>query len=162
MKVICSYCRKELDDKEPFDDESVSHGICKACKDHYMNQISGLSLDEYLGEFEVPILMVDQHSRIIASNKMAEAWTGKSNEEAFGLLGGEVMECQYARLPEGCGETVHCVACSIRRTVMATMESGKTQMLVPVKLMQNDQEIAMTISTEKICAFVRIKIEKAG
>ena len=83
----------------------------------------------------------------------------KSDREVFGLLGGEVMECAYARLPEGCGKTVHCEACTIRNTVMAAMESGEPQMHVPVKLKQADREVEMTISTDKIDGLVRIVIE---
>ena len=71
------------------------------------------------------------------------------------------MECVYARLPEGCGRTTHCLACSIRNTVMATMESGEPQMQVPVNLRRESKEIEMVISTEKIGSFVRIIIEKA-
>lgn len=32
MKVTCAWCRKDLPDKEPFDDERVSHGICDDCR----------------------------------------------------------------------------------------------------------------------------------
>jgi PAS domain-containing protein len=159
VKVICSYCRKEIGIKKPLDDDSVSHGICKECIDYYQKQINGLSLNQYLDRFEIPVFIADDHGRIVAANNMAETMTGKSPSEIFGLLGGEVMECAYARLPEGCGETVHCAACSIRRTVMAAMESGEPQMHVPVKLHQEDREIEMIISTEKIGSFVRIVIE---
>lgn len=31
MKVICCYCKKDLGDKAPFEDKSVSHGACKSC-----------------------------------------------------------------------------------------------------------------------------------
>ena len=162
MKVICSYCNKNMGEKEPFDDDSASHGICKECLDYYQSQINGLSLDKFLDRFKTPVLIVDEHGRAVAANKMAETMTGKSQSEIFGLLGGEVMECAYARLPEGCGRTVHCVACTIRNTVMAAMEKGKPQMHVPVKLRQEGREIAMVISTEKIGSLVRIVIENVS
>ena len=162
MKVICSYCRKEMGEKEPLDDHRISHGMCQECHDHYQKQISGLSLDKFLDRFEAPVLIVDENGRIVAANKMVGTMTGKSQREIFGLLGGEVMECAYARLPEGCGGTVHCVACTIRNTVMAAMERGEPQMHVPVKLRQEDIEIAMIISTEKIGSLVRIIIENVN
>jgi len=31
MRVICCYCKKDLGDKAPFDDNRVSHGACEAC-----------------------------------------------------------------------------------------------------------------------------------
>ena len=160
MKVICSYCRKKIGEKEPINDDSVSHGMCQECYDYYEEQIKGISLDKFLDRFEVPLLVVDKNVRIVATNKMFENLTGRSHRDVFGLLGGEVMECVYARLPEGCGRTAHCLACSIRNTVMATMESGEPQMQVPVKLRRESKEIEMVISAEKIGSFVRIIIEK--
>jgi len=159
VKVICSYCRKKIGEKEPINDDSVSHGMCQECYDYYKEQVNGLPLDQFLDRFEVPLLVVDKNVRIVAANKMFEKMTGRSHRDIFGLLGGEVMECAYARLPEGCGETVHCLACSIRNTVMAAMESGEPQMQVPVKLRRESKEIGMVISAEKIGSFVRIIIE---
>ena len=161
MKVICSYCRKKIGEKEPINDDSVSHGMCQECYDYYKEQVNGLPLDQFLDRFEVPLLVVDKNVRIVAANKMFENLTGRSHRDVFGLLGGEVMECVYARLPEGCGRTAHCLACSIRNTVMATMESEEPQMQGPVKLRRESKEIEMVISAEKIGSFVRIIIEKA-
>lgn len=31
MKVICCYCGKDLGDKAPFEDKSISHGAHKSC-----------------------------------------------------------------------------------------------------------------------------------
>src|SRR3989338_1042492 len=31
MKIICSWCKKVMGEKEPFDDPSVSHAKCSAC-----------------------------------------------------------------------------------------------------------------------------------
>jgi len=161
VKVICSYCRKKIGEKEPINDDSVSHGMCQECYDYYKEQVNGLPLDKFLDRFEVPLLVVDKNVRILAANKMFKNLTGRSHRDVFGLLGGEVMECVYARLPEGCGRTAHCLACSIRNTVMATMESEEPQMQVPVKLRRESKEIEMVISAEKIGSFVRIIIEKA-
>jgi transcriptional regulator with PAS, ATPase and Fis domain len=133
--------------------------MCKECYNHYKDQIKGLSLDKFLDRFEAPLLVVDKDGRIVAANKMIENIMSRSRRDIFGLLGGEVMECVYARLPEGCGKTAHCLACSIRNTVMAAMESGEPQMHVPVTLSQENKEIEMVISTEKIGSFVRIIIE---
>jgi PAS domain-containing protein len=159
VKVICSYCRKIIGEKEPINDDSVTHGICQECYDYYEEQLNGLPLDKFLDRFEVPLFVVDKNVRIVAANKIFENMTGRSHRDVFGLLGGEVMECAYARLPEGCGETIHCLACSIRNTVMAAMESGEPQIQVPVKLRRESKEIGMVISAEKIGSFVRIIIE---
>src|SRR3990167_50375 len=32
MKIICSWCKKSLGEKDPFGDHSVTHGICPECE----------------------------------------------------------------------------------------------------------------------------------
>jgi hypothetical protein len=149
-----------MGEKEPLDDLRVSHSICSACYTYFKEQVKGLSLDRYLNKFEAPIIIVNADGRIFASNKMAADMTGKSGQRVFGLLGGEAMECVYAKLPEGCGETVHCETCTIRKTVMAAMESEVPQLHMPVKLRQLDKTVNMVISTDKIGELVRIVIEE--
>jgi transcriptional regulator with PAS, ATPase and Fis domain len=158
MKIVCSYCRKKTGEKEPLDDDRVSHTICHDCYKHYSKQIKGLSLGDYLDQFDAPILFVDADGRVLASNKMAESALGKSRQDFHGLLGGEAMECVYARLPEGCGKTVHCETCTIRRVVMKAMNNGKPQLDKTVTLVQAAKEIKMKISTEKFGDLVRIVI----
>jgi len=31
MRIVCSWCGKELGEKEPLDDQSETHGKCNAC-----------------------------------------------------------------------------------------------------------------------------------
>jgi len=33
LRVICSWCNKELQEKEPFEDKQISHGMCRDCKE---------------------------------------------------------------------------------------------------------------------------------
>ena len=39
MRCQCSYCNIIYDLKEPFDDDSVSHGICEECFPWVMNNL---------------------------------------------------------------------------------------------------------------------------
>lgn len=160
MKIICSYCRKEMGEKDPVEDTRPSHSICPDCDDHFMRQIKGLPLNDYLGEFDFPIVIINEDDRMIAANKAAERMTGKSSEEISGLLGGEAMECSYARRPEGCGKTVHCETCTIRRAVMAVMETGQPKEHVPVSIRQDQGVVQMVISVHKIDDIVQMVIEK--
>ena len=59
-----------------------------------MRQIKGLPLDDYLGEFDFPVVIINEDSRVIAANKDAERMTGKSSEKISGLLGGDGMVCR--------------------------------------------------------------------
>lgn len=32
MKLVCSYCKRSMGEKEPLDDPRLSHSICGVCK----------------------------------------------------------------------------------------------------------------------------------
>lgn len=161
MKTICSICRKTIAEKEPCTDNTVHYGMCEECHNEFKKQVKDLSIDKLIDNFETPVVVVDEDCRIVAANKMAGNINGlgKSERDYHGLLGGEVLECEYAYLPEGCGKTPHCVACTLRNTITASMETGKPQLNVPIKLKNKDGEIKLNISTEKIFSLVRVTVE---
>jgi hypothetical protein len=77
MKVICSYCRTSLGEKEPLDSDLVSHGMCEECVEYFTRQWDGLPLGEYLDRFESPVLVVDKDCRILAANQGMADMLGK-------------------------------------------------------------------------------------
>lgn len=40
MKVVCAWCNKNLEDKEPLDNNGTSHGICKECLNKEMEKLN--------------------------------------------------------------------------------------------------------------------------
>ena len=74
------------------------------------------------------------------------------------------MECAYAKLPEGCGNTKHCVACTIRNNVMATFETGRSLRQVPAFLNRIERygvhQIRFLISTERVEEVVLLRIDE--
>jgi len=158
LKVICSYCRQYLHDSEPYDSEDISHGLCDECSDYFGRQWAGLHLGEFLDRFELPVLALDCSRRVIAANSAMARILGKENREISGLLGGEVLECQYARFPEGCGRTVHCKDCAIRLSVEHTLKTGENLRDVPASLSHKSKEAALLISTTYKGRFVLVEI----
>lgn len=158
MEVICSYCGCHLGSKAPREDHRISHGMCKECRDHFERQIEGLSLDCYLEGFDAPVMIVDGEGRMVACNGMAAAMCGKSQKDLMGLLGGEAMECAYARRPGGCGKTVHCETCTIRNAVTDTMERCQGLPQRWVKLCRESGDIHMQIATSYFDGLVRIVV----
>jgi two-component system, chemotaxis family, chemotaxis protein CheY len=134
--------------------------MCPACYAHYSRQLKGLPLNEYLDGFDCPVLIVNGDGRMLASNLLAAQMLGKSEAEIVGLLGGEAMECEFARLPEGCGNTVHCETCTIRNTVMHTMTSRDAIKDAPVKLRKNGRLIHLFMSTNYMDGLVQIVIDQ--
>ena len=39
MTVICSWCKKDLGEKEPMDDRRISHGMCPDCFEKQKEEI---------------------------------------------------------------------------------------------------------------------------
>lgn len=148
MRVICAYCKKDLGFKEPMESNLISHGMCPGCYSYFQNQLNGLKLGEYLDRFETPVLVVDDNVRVIAANQEMAKLLNKPERDVCGLLGGDVLECQNARLPGGCGRSIHCKTCTIRIMVGKTIESGEAQPAKPAFMDQNNQKVSFWISTE--------------
>lgn len=32
MKIVCAWCKKDMGEKEPKEDERITHAICAGCK----------------------------------------------------------------------------------------------------------------------------------
>ncbi|MBW1996949.1 MAG: hypothetical protein JRJ29_03175 [Deltaproteobacteria bacterium] len=165
MKVICSGCGIHLKDipSEHFGDDGVSHGLCDSCYHHFLAQ-TGMPLTEYVEGIPAPVVTVTPEGIIGTANKAASKLLGKSFHEMQGFKAGDVFECEYARLPEGCGETIHCSGCTIRRTVMDTMETGMSHNRVPACLRKYSYDgscqVELLISTEKKGGVVFLRIDE--
>lgn len=74
-----------------------------------------------------------------------------------------MFECVYSKLPEGCGKTIHCDGCTIRNTVMHTMQSSKSHLKIPARLLlgttESVHEVQLLISTEKVKDVVLMRID---
>jgi PAS domain-containing protein len=161
MKVVCSYCRSLIREKEPMGDATVSHSICPACFEHYAPQWEGLSTGAFLDRFDAPIAVVDLDIKVLAINQRLAKRLGITDREAAGLMGGELLECDYARLPEGCGRTVHCKACTVRGVVTNTLATGEPQHAVPARIEVNSKALALELSTYLADGLVYLLIEPA-
>jgi PAS domain-containing protein len=137
----------DMGEKEPLDNNDISHGMCEACLNHFERQLDGLDLSEYLDQFDKPVLAVTNERRAIGINQPMADMLGKKREEVRGLFGGEVMECQYARLPEGCGDSIHCRDCTIRNTVLKSAATGKNFENVKAYLRREDGYYVVEVST---------------
>jgi hypothetical protein len=113
---------------------------------------------------KLPIVVVNETGTIVTGNDHAQKLLRKGPAEIEGYRGGEVFECAYARLPEGCGNTMHCSGCTIRRTVMDTYRTGKSFLRVPATLntdtLQSPKRIKLLISTEKMAELVLLRIDE--
>jgi hypothetical protein len=109
--------------------------------------------------------VVGPNSELQEANKRACAMVGKDHSEITGRLAGQVMECVYARHPGGCGQSVHCEACTIRRSVTRTHRTGEPVIDVESyqEIVTNDgpKRVLLRISTAKSQDSVLLKIVPA-
>ncbi len=159
MLVVCAYCRKTISD-ERGGSTDVSHGMCQSCSDHYEKLWKGMPLSEYLDTIPQPVIVVNGDGCVLAANqKLAEVF-GKDKDYFRGLLGGEAMACVYSRLPEGCGKTVHCRECTIRRAVEKVKKTGHPLTKVPAYLQTKDGRVNLRISVKAKDGLVRVVVEE--
>jgi hypothetical protein len=164
MKKICSWCKIYMGNvPSEFNSETdITHGICLKCFDEIFGPHKYNLLD-FLDSLEAPVIVIDSTVRVMNANKQARVLLNKESKDIEGFRGGDVFECAFAKLPGGCGNTVHCDACTIRNTVMDTFQSGKSHLKTPAYLLQgipdNYQEILFEISTEKVKDIVLLRID---
>ncbi len=125
-----------------------------------MPKILELNISDHLDQYELPVLMVDEEGRIIGINLAMTSFLGTIREQALGLLGGELMKCQYARLSDGCGHTIHCSTCTIRQTVNNARISNSDLLGVPAWLDRDDLRMHFLISAFSRAAFVKLVVDK--
>jgi hypothetical protein len=124
MKHVCAWCGREygVSDEET-NTNHVTHGICAECEDYFQRD-EPESLRRLLNRFDSPVLCVDDDAEVITANDEACRLLAKEPGEIGDLMFGEMAQCHWSRLPEGCGRTEHCAACAVRLVVSETLASG--------------------------------------
>ena len=159
MKRVCAWCR--ADQGNVGAGREVTHTICASCLDNLLCQAS-VDLRFYLDTLNIPVMVVNADGVVTMTNRDACELLGKVAAAIEGERGGIVFECAYSRLPGGCGKTIHCSGCAIRRAVIETFATGKSLVNVPAYLNRNPdspRRIDLTISTEKAGDVVLLRVD---
>ena len=159
MLVVCAYCRKTISDERGGSCD-VSHGMCGSCADHYERLWSGMPLSEYLDTIDQPVVVVNGDGCVMGANQKLAQLLGRDRVELRGLMGGEAFACVHSLLPEGCGKTVHCRECTIRRAVQTVAKSGKPLKKIPAYLQTKDGRVNLRISVAAKDGLVRVVVEE--
>lgn len=167
MKCLCSRCRCLIneDSADTAAERIITHGVCDKCADLVLWPNRPL-LTDFLDGFDAPVAVVNSLGVVLTANRLARTLLQKELPDIEGFQGGNVFECAFAKLPEGCGMTLHCDGCAIRNTVMSTMVSGKSCLNVPAGLSRGTtnehQDIRFVISTEKVREVVLLRIDNVS
>lgn len=159
MRLVCSYCRKVIRHDAGSRVMDVSHGMCPSCAEHFGKLWQGMTLSDYLDTFAEPVLVVDGNARVIGVNQAVAKLLARDRASFPGLLGGEAFACVHSRLPEGCGRTVHCRECAIRRGITRVHETGKPLRGVPAYLEGEGGRVALSLSITPEQGLVRVVVE---
>lgn len=167
MKKVCAWCKKLIGEvgSETDSEQLISHGMCPDCAFHLTAQ-QGMPLREFLEGLGAPILAVDADGRVLAANTQVQALVGTDLSVIEGRLCGDVFECENSLLPEGCGRTIHCLGCAIRKAVTETYTTGRSARKVPAHISRTSSgapvEVHYLVSTEKMGQIVLLRIDPVG
>lgn len=165
MKYICAWCGDKLHEDEVINNKAITHGICNKCKNNMKFQL-GIPIQEYIDALDKPICIVDNDATMLTANVVFQKTFGKDLYNIQGLKSGNVFECAYARLPGGCGNTIHCSGCAIRRNITSTYETAQPHIKEPAVLNKTSSysdetaKICMYISTEKVNDVIYLRIDE--
>ncbi len=164
MKKVCAWCNSPMGSVSVKSDtipSLVTHSICNDCSDNLDFQL-GVPLQRYLDSLRIPIVALNSDGRVIAINSEAtEMYSGGTGEE-MAEWPFKVFECAHARLPDGCGNRVHCSGCAIRFAVTDTYRTGVSLQDVPAHITHCDSDSPDTaellISADMINKIVFLRI----
>ncbi len=160
MKRICAWCNIELplitDDRS----SAITHGICADCAERVFKSYHQNTVRKFIDEIEAPIIVIQNDTTIALTNKKAD----KMLEAERGNKTGDALECSCANLPGGCGKTIHCKACTIRRTIQKTRKTGKSYSNITayqnVDTPKGTKHKTVTIATEKIWDTILVRVDE--
>lgn len=158
MKNVCAWCNQELPSTGDPDTSAISHGICPDCMDNIPFQM-GVTIDHYLKSLKVPVLLMTEQATVAYANGTAQDLLGANQSELAGKAAGLAFECNLARLPEGCGNTIHCSGCTLRKAILDTFATGKDNVGVEATLRTGRRDVHYRISTHRVGEYVTLQIE---
>ena len=124
MEKVCSKCRRVEGGGEGGGAPTALH-LCADCAAYERRLRARIPGREGLEKTSQPLLVTTCDGHVVAANAAFTAFAGHAVPELDGWLTGDALGCVRARLPGGCGRTMHCHACTIRRMIA---EVGRTRL----------------------------------
>ena len=158
----CSRCKIQIAGMDAVTLKPVTATLCPRCLDYFeLQEVTDIC--QYLENLPAPILVVDGDNVVRGANTLACKTISKDFPSIHNLRGGDVFECAHARLPEGCGRTIHCSGCTIRKAILDTLSTGNAFSKISVDVLQNtagkDRKVTFQISTQRMANCVLLQIE---
>jgi PAS domain-containing protein len=125
MRTVCSQCRRIVRDDGNGGGLAANAELCAECEAYAERLRVRIPGREHFDASPRPVLVTTADGRVVAANPAFAALTGHKPVDLEGWLTGEAMACERSRMAGGCGGTIHCRDCTIRRMVA---EVGRTRL----------------------------------
>ena len=122
-----------------------------------------MPLQSYIDRMATPILLLDSNNTVVGMNLKACEMLGEKSTQTIRQPFGRVFDCVYSNHQEGCGRSIHCSGCEIRKSVTTTFDTGEPRTQVPATLsIQSADRLSdavLTISTVRRDGLVLLRID---
>ena len=130
---------------------------CEPCFNLLMSSRDD-SLSAYLESLGVAAALLAEDNTVLSANTKFHAL--KPDGNVLGVRIGQVLGCMYSPLLGGCGETVTCILCSLRRSVEQTVKTGEGLRGVAVSYPhKKDMRRSFTLTTQRTGDAVLVLLE---
>lgn len=164
MKRVCAWCQAQTGEVPTSGDDpwAVTHGICPACEEKFFGEaarsVRSVTLAELLEQLDEPVFVMEDDVAV-GANRAARGLFDKELPEILARRSGEIFECVHAQDPAGCGNTVHCSGCTVRRAVQETLASGLPLLRRIVSPAGRD-DLRLRVTTERRGQAVLLRVER--
>ncbi|MCX5788878.1 MAG: hypothetical protein NTX64_10300 [Elusimicrobia bacterium] len=163
MKVECAWCRCDLGSRKGGAEDTTTSGICDSCLEGQLREF-GHPLQKFLDEQPIPVVILGPDCEILGANRSARE-IGQPRLPCIDDRFGEAIGCPNSKTT-GCGRSVHCQSCTIRRSVKKTFETGDACLDVlaypDVEIGSRIKHLKLRISTARMGRYVALQIEKVA
>ena len=121
MRKVCAWCNRELSSTDDARSNDITHGICMECSERVFRTPHPRTVQDFINTLSSPIVIIENIDDIVLANDQAR----KILKVKVGNKIGDAADCPNAKLQGGCGKTVHCKACAVRKVIQQTMQTGK-------------------------------------
>ncbi|HEY6838327.1 MAG TPA: PAS domain-containing protein [Geobacteraceae bacterium] len=125
MTSICAWCKNELTQEEGETSVLPFFGMCGNCREMFFPRTGAPKFRRALDRLDVPVLAMDDDTKIVIANDAACHLFGKEREEIERKRSGDLFACTNTWLPGGCGKAPGCTNCGLREVVKDTYTTGK-------------------------------------
>lgn len=124
-----------------------------------LQKISNKVLDSLLNAIQGQVIAFDADGYVHGANAAAKAHFG---DDIYGMLAGDVIRCDFSKLPRGCGHTEFCDRCTFRTLLTLTVEENHAFSRITLPWRLEGKTHTAVVSTIPLKNLVLVHIHDVG